>query len=128
MAKLVRRKRLKISWALSHAGSTPVRGTKFKKILDYGRLQIRPELYKAKNDIINKRTYNVGDCFTHDIYYYKILKINSDNTYKVICVNFSIDDVGISLINDMSVKALNNLFILSKNYLHINSNATKINE
>lgn len=97
------------------------------------------ELYKAKNDIINKRTYNVGDCFTHDIYYYKILKINSNNTYKVICVNFSIDDVGISLINDMSVKALNNLFILSKksfdntyalakNYLHINSNTTKINE
>ena len=33
------------------------------------------ELYKAKNDIINKRTYNVGDCFTHDIYYYKILKL-----------------------------------------------------
>ena len=41
MAKLVRRKRLKISWALSHAGSTPVRGTKFKKILDCGRLPIR---------------------------------------------------------------------------------------
>ena len=97
------------------------------------------ELYKAKNDIINKRTYNVGDCFIHGIYYYKILKINSNNTYKVICVNFSIDEVGISLINDMSVEALNNLFILSKklfdntyalakNYLHINSNATKINE
>lgn len=70
MAKLVRRKRLKISWALSHAGSTPVRGTKFKKILDYGRLQIRQ--LQSKTTVIKqnktiKELKNKNKCLLEDI-------------------------------------------------------------
>lgn len=65
-----------------------------------------------------KLGYNVlqpyGDCFTQNIYYYKILEINTDNTYKVLCVVSDRDDIGISIIDGLNPKNIQTFYPLSE--------------
>lgn len=71
------------------------------------------QLYKLRIATISNIHYKVGDCFTQDIYYYKVLDINPNNTYKVLCVATDRDDIGISIIDGITAETADSYIPLS---------------